>query len=251
MEQDQTLPIWQPLTRLQRRVAGVLVEKAKTTPSGYPMSLNGVKTGCNQKSNRMPTMTLEEHQVENVLIELRGLGAVIERHGGGRVPKFKHELYDWLGVEKAELAVMAELLLRGQQTLGELRARSARMEKSITGMEQLRPVLDSLKAKNLIVELTPAGRGQIITHNLYQPDELEKLRAEFGTAGETPPQIPVASSVANSDSPLERIAPAMEPASVQLPDDETKSDLEDRLTALESSVAQLVEEIAQIKAMLE
>lgn len=266
MEQNQPAspPPWQPLTRLQRRVAGVLVEKAKTTPSGYPMSLNGVKTGCNQKSNRMPMMTLEEHQVENVLIELRGLGAVIERHGGGRVPKFKHELYDWLGVEKAELAVMAELLLRGQQTLGELRARAARMEKSITGMEQLRPILNSLKAKNLIVELTPAGRGQVITHNLYQPEELEQLKAEFGTQGATPPQTPVASrpeenaNVSSSPTAAPETSERPNVAGTTAAEDsmpeaaaEIKTAFEQRIIALESSVSALAKEIADLKAMLE
>ena len=94
---DAAEPAWQPLTRVQRRVAGVLVEKSKTTPDVYPMTLNGIKTGSNQKSNRSPKMDLQEHEVEDVLYELRQLGAAVEVHSGGRVPKFKHQLYDWLG----------------------------------------------------------------------------------------------------------------------------------------------------------
>ena len=73
----------------------------------------------------------------------------MEVHSGGRVPKFKHQMYDWLGVDKAELAVMAELLLRGEQTIGELRGRAARMDSSITGLSELKPILASLKEKNL------------------------------------------------------------------------------------------------------
>ena len=119
---------WQPLGAIDRRVAGVLAEKAKTTPDAYPMSLNAVRTGCNQKSNRWPAMELEQDQVEESLDRLRALGAVGLVEGGGRVQKYRHYLYEWLGVDKAELAVMTELLLRGDQTVGELRSRATRME---------------------------------------------------------------------------------------------------------------------------
>lgn len=169
---------WKPLNRIQRRVAGVLVEKSKTTPDIYPMSINAIKTGSNQKSNRSPQMDLREEEVDDVLYELRAMGAVIEVHSGGRVPKYKHQLYEWLGVEKVELAVMAELLLRGEQTLGDLRARASRMDR-INGQEELRPIIASLIEKNLIVELTPPGRGQIVTHNLYQADEMKRLELQF------------------------------------------------------------------------
>ena len=112
---------WRPLTAAQRRVAGVLVEKAKTTPDAYPMTLNALTNGCNQKSNRSPLMDLSPDEVQNALDELREMGAVAEVQAGGRVPKYRHYLYEWLGVEKAAMAVMTELLLRGEQTLGELR----------------------------------------------------------------------------------------------------------------------------------
>lgn len=169
-------PLWKPLPSLLRRVAGVLVEKAKTTPEQYPLSLNALTNGCNQKNNRHPVMNVTAEQVERALEDLRELGAVIEVQGGGRVPKFKHGLYEWLGVDKVELAVMAELLLRGEQTLGELRARAARME-PMADQATLKPVIESLKSKGLLLELTPAGRGQIVTHNLYPEKELTELKA--------------------------------------------------------------------------
>jgi uncharacterized protein YceH (UPF0502 family) len=174
---DQSAPVraWKPLSSIPRRVIGVLVEKAKTTPEQYPMSLNALTTGCNQKNNRQPIMNLTPEQVEQALEELRGIGAVIEIQSGGRVPKYKHGMYEWLGVEKVELAVMAELLLRGEQTLGELRARAARME-PLPDQIALRPVVESLLAKGLMQELTPAGRGQMVSHNLYPERELAELK---------------------------------------------------------------------------
>ncbi len=163
---------------IDRRVLGVLVEKAKTTPEAYPLSLNALRTGCNQKSNRYPLMDVEPEDIEESLSRLRELGAVAEVQGGGRVPRFRHYLYDWLGVDKAELAVMAELLLRGAQTEGELRGRAARME-PLPDLDALRPILASLQQKRLVVSLSPAGRGHVVTHALYQPREMEKLQLQF------------------------------------------------------------------------
>lgn len=163
-------PKWQPLDALQRRVLGVLIEKAKTTPDSYPLTVNSIKTACNQKSNRKPQMDLDADDVLATLDELREMGAVSEVHGDGRVPKFRHRAYDWLAVDKVELAVLAELLLRGDQTVGELRGRAARME-PISGLSELKPIMTSLKQKNLLVELTPEGRGQVVTHGLYMDGE--------------------------------------------------------------------------------
>lgn len=175
-------PRWQPLSSLDRRVLGVLVEKAKTTPDGYPMTINSIVTGANQKSNRYPLMEVEKEDVEASLDRLRGLGAVAIIQGGGRVDKYRHFIYEWLGVGKAEAAVMTELLLRGVQTEGELRGRAARME-PIADLAALRPILDSLKIKGLIVGLTPEGRGHVLTHALYEPRELEKLRGQYAGGG--------------------------------------------------------------------
>ena len=170
---------WRPLGAIERRLLGVLIEKAKTTPENYPLSLNGLRTGSNQKSNRAPLMQLDEGQVEQSLDELRKLGAIAEIQGGGRVDKYRHLAYEWLGVDKIELAVMAELLLRGAQTVGELRGRAARME-PIADLTALGPILKSLEDKRLIVYLTPPGRGCIVSHALYLDREMDKLRREIG-----------------------------------------------------------------------
>jgi hypothetical protein len=182
-------PKWRPLERIERRVAGVLVEKAKTTPDNYPLSTNALVNGCNQKNNRYPQMVLDEEQVTGALDSLRKSGAVALIQGDGRVEKYRHLLYDWLGVDKFEMAVMAELLLRGAQTLGELRGRAARME-PIKGIAELGPIVESLRAKGLLIFLTSPGRGGVVTHNLYQPQELAKVRAEHG-AGESNYEGPI------------------------------------------------------------
>ena len=181
---QQDAPQWQPLHPHDRRVVGVLVEKAKTVPESYPLTLNALRTGCNQKSNRAPQMQLDEDQVEEALDRLRSLGAVMEIHGDGRVPKYRHSMYEWLGVEKDELAVVAELLLRGPQTIGELRGRAARMH-PIASLDELRPILDGLVAKGLALYLTPPGRGCTVTHNLYPSEELSRVQQKSGTAGTT------------------------------------------------------------------
>ena len=193
---------WKPLSGVQRRIVGVLVEKAKTTPDQYPLSLNGLTTGCNQKSNRSPTMSVAADDVQVELDELRNIGAVVEVQSGGRVAKFKHLMYEWLGVDKLELAVMAELLLRGEQSVGELRGRAARME-SIPDLQVLQPVLSSLVEKGLVIELTPAGRGQVITHALLSPPELQAARSRASTVSTTgaPP-------AAKSTAPVAAPAPA-------------------------------------------
>jgi hypothetical protein len=169
-------PRWKPLDARQRRVLGVLIEKAKTTPAAYPMTVNAIVTACNQKNNRDPLSAYDDIDVEKALDQLRNLGVVTEIDWMGRVSKYKHLAYDWFGVSRAELAVLAELLLRGAQQLGELRARAARME-PIADLAELKPIVDSLVARRLMVELTPPGRGQVVTHGVCSASELAEVRA--------------------------------------------------------------------------
>jgi uncharacterized protein YceH (UPF0502 family) len=229
-EGDGTQRKWRPLSANQRRVAGVMVEKAKTTPEQYPLSLNALTTGCNQKSNRSPQMNLDATQVEQTLDELREMGAVVEIQSGGRVAKYKHLFYDWLGVEKAELAVMAELLLRGEQTVGELRGRAARME-PIADLGTLRPILRSLVDKGLVVELTPEGRGQVVTHALYNEARLAKLRDEYRSGVPAKPAAPQATRA---------VAPPSEDFAV----------LQAEVAELRQELQQLKQQVQQLQAEL-
>jgi len=227
---------WQTLEKNQRRVVGVLVEKAKTTPENYPLTLNGLVNGSNQKSNRYPQMQLDEDRVEEALDQLRAMGAVALIEGDGRVDKHRHLLYEWLGVDKTELAVMAELLLRGAQTLGELRGRAARME-SIPDIGHLRPILDSLRQKGLVILLTPSGRGCVVTHALYQEQELAKLRTEYGNAPIDEP-TPVAVST----------SPSSPPSSAQ---QETVANDNGEFQVLRTEITALRKEMSDVREQLE
>jgi uncharacterized protein YceH (UPF0502 family) len=171
---SDTPTAWPVLSVPERRVLGVLVEKAKTTPDVYPMSLNGIVTGSNQKSNRDPVLELSEEDVEEALVAAQKQG-LTTRITGSRVEKWRHNLYDVWKVNKVELAVLAELLLRGPQTEGELRGRASRME-PIADLEALREVLKPLAERQLIVFLGPEGRrGTMLTHGFHSPQELASI----------------------------------------------------------------------------
>ncbi|OJW22730.1 MAG: DUF480 domain-containing protein [Planctomycetales bacterium 71-10] len=183
MTENATAAAWVPLTPRERRVVGVLAEKAKTTPEYYPLTVAATVTGCNQKSNRDPVVDYDADDVEDTLHSLRKKGAAVLVEGGGRVARWKHTLYEWLKVSKVELAVVTELLLRGPQTEGDLRARASRME-PLADLAALQVQLEALADRNLVVYLSPRGqkRGVVVTHNLYPPDELEKVRQAFANA---------------------------------------------------------------------
>lgn len=240
-EQQTSQRKWQPLTSIQRRVLGVLVEKAKTTPDAYPMTLNALTTGCNQKSNRSPLMSVSPEDVEVALEDLREMGAVAEIQGGGRANKYRHYIYDWMGVDKVEAAVMTELLLRGEQSLGELRGRAARME-PIADINALRPVVESLLAKGLMITLTPAGRGQIVTHALYKQRDIDALRQHYaGHAADSPAPSGVSAPAPGTPAPGA-------PASARGVTAAAASS--DQLQELREEVAALQDEMAQIREQL-
>jgi len=110
------------------RVLGALLEKEITTPEYYPLSLNALVNACNQKSNRDPVVHFDEATVEQVLLRLRDKGWLLSITGAGsRVPKYGHRFSEKLNLGRRELAILCELMLRGPQTLGELRSRTERM----------------------------------------------------------------------------------------------------------------------------
>lgn len=245
---SENTPVWQPLPTTERRVFGVLVEKAKTTPDAYPLTLNAITTGSNQKSNRSPLMNLEPIDAENALENLRRLGAVSEVHGSGRMAKYRHRVYEWLGVNKVEAAVMAELLLRGEQTLGELRGRAARME-PIADVGTLKPILKALQERGLVQALTPEGRGQIVTHCLYLPEQQEKLERIHGGGGGA---IGVGSAPEHADHT--RPAQRTQPATQQLPSSTTTpvpTIGQEDIDALQSEIEDLKETVSDLEKRLE
>lgn len=176
-------PVWAPLPPLERRILGVLIEKQKTskTADAYPLTLNALVTGCNQKSNRDPVLDLDEVEVEEGLTSLQKKTLVV-RITGGRAERFKHYLYETWTRNGPEMSVLAELLLRGPQTKGDLRGRAARMD-AIDTLDALEEIVKSLVAKKLAVYLTePDRRGAVVTHGFHTPDELARLKAQFANA---------------------------------------------------------------------
>lgn len=223
---------WPILSMHERRVLGVLVEKAKTTPDAYPLSINALVTGCNQKSNRDPIMDLTEDDVEEALLGCQQKGLAL-KITGGRVVRWRHYLYETWKVNKVELAVLGELLLRGPQTEGELRSRASRME-PIDDLDALRAVLRPLAERRLIVYLTPEGRrGTVLVHGFLAPEDLERLRARAGSdflAAEVPPAI------ASTGRPSSLEARLLE-THAEL------ADLRSQLTDLQATVADLARQL--------
>ena len=114
-----------PLTPTEARVLGTLMEKARTVPDTYPLSLNLVVTGCNQKTSREPVMEVSEAQAQEALDDLKTLGLVNPSHGS-RVAKYEHNLQRRLGVPEQSAVLLGLLMLRGPQTAGELRINTER-----------------------------------------------------------------------------------------------------------------------------
>lgn len=184
----------QKLDPIERRVLGVLIEKSLAQPAYYPMTLNAVTVACNQKSNRDPEMNLDEDTVFETLEKLRTYGLVIRAAvAGSRVDRFKHlanEVYKW---DSRQRAIMAELLLRGPQTLNELRTRASRMS-PMDSNEMAAAVIESLAQFDPPhVQLLPRAPGQRearYTHLLYPDGEAPPVStgrdaaASVGNGGE-------------------------------------------------------------------
>ena len=140
------------------RVLGVLIEKGLTTPEQYPLTLNGIINGSNQKSNREPVVTFDEGKAYEAAEGLRGKGLVVRVDmAGSRVPKFRQEAAGKLGLTRYELVLLAELLLRGPQTVGELRGRASRMH-HLDSMEIVEEMLKKMMEREevLVKELPPS-----------------------------------------------------------------------------------------------
>jgi uncharacterized protein YceH (UPF0502 family) len=223
---------------LERRILGVLVEKQKTSKSAdsYPLTLNSLVLGCNQKSNRDPVLDLDEYEVEQGIASLQKKGLVV-RITGGRAERFKHTLYETWTRVGAELAVLAELLLRGPQTKGDLRVRATRMD-PIDTLDILEGILQPLVARRLVVYLTdPDRRGAVLTHGFHTPDELarQKAIAANAPASVLEVDVPVVRSPAPSAPPngLVTVETKLTAAVVEI------DDLKTRVSALETALLEL------------
>src|SRR5688572_8316212 len=142
MESENQLPVLNPI---EQRVLGTLIEKSRTTPDYYPMTLNSLTAACNQKTSRFPVTNYTEEEITIALNSLKGQSLVATAVGGGsRVIKFKHNFLTVFPMSDAEMAVICLLLLRGAQTPGEINTNSARLYE-FSSLESVLETIHSLR----------------------------------------------------------------------------------------------------------
>jgi uncharacterized protein YceH (UPF0502 family) len=148
------------------RVLGALLEKEITTPEYYPLSLNALINACNQKSNRDPAVSFDEETVEQALRSLRDKGLLLSVSGAGsRVQKYGHRISEKLNLGRPELAVLCELMVRGPQTVGELRTHAGRMH-PFDDLDQVQSVIDRLPELITKLERRPGEKESRFAHLL-------------------------------------------------------------------------------------
>jgi uncharacterized protein YceH (UPF0502 family) len=188
------------LDNIEVRVLGAFIEKELTTPDYYPLSPNALTNACNQKSNRDPVLQLNESQVLDAVETLRKKGLAMQSQDGGRVVKYRHSLRERLYLEDQELAVLGELLLRGPQTPGEIRARADRMA-TLASLEEVDSVLQELidKEPPLLCKLErQPGRKE----NRYAHLLAGAIIAEDPAPGLMPAPQPIGKSFAAMEAEL-------------------------------------------------
>ena len=247
------------LNEIERRVLGCLLEKSLAAPEYYPMTLNLVTAACNQKNNRDPAMELDEDSVWHTLEQLRQRGLVsrVLPAPGARTDRFKHEVDGKWQWPKAQKAVMTELLLRGPQTVGELRTRASRMY-AFENLEATGAVLDWLASQTPpLIEPLPRAPGQSairFTHLLYPPEELAAVRSSSPAAAAASPssagQSASGAAVAQPPAPpLAQVAGLTgKPSAVS----EAAFDmLREQLEGVQAEVAELHELVSDLRRRLD
>jgi len=215
-----------PLTDIETRILGSLIEKDITTPDYYPLSLNALVNACNQKNNRDPVMSLDEAAVRQALATLQEKRLAGPASGAdSRVPKFEHRLQEVFNFDRRETAILCVLLLRGPQTPGELRSRTDRMY-HFEALEDVLSTLDRL-----------AQRDPPLARMLPRQPGTKESRYTHLFSGE-PVEGSVGGTVARA------LMPALEPFA------SSSASSNDRLGQLEHEVARLRHELSEVQQQL-
>jgi uncharacterized protein len=200
------------LSAVEIRVLGSLLEKQRTTPDAYPLTLNGLRLACNQATNRDPVVDYGEEEIREALDRLRRRGFTRLTSGhSSRAPKFRHLLDEALGLARDELALLTVLMLRGPQTPGELKQRTERLH-DFGGLEGVGETLGRLIGRDLVRRLE------------RRPGQKEERYAQLLDADGAP-----------EAGPAPEAAPAVEPA--------PEGGLAERVQRLEARVADLEERL--------
>jgi len=206
------------LSPLETRVIGVLIEKQLTTPDYYPLTLNALLAGCNQKSNRHPVMSVTEGEVQMALDALKRPSLIMDSYGAsGRVMRYAHNLPKVLDLGQAATALLAALMLRGPQTPGELR----------TGSERLYRFADISSVEAYLDEMANRSAGALVTKLPKQPGSREHRWAHLLSG-------PVEADAASS-------------ASIHQEEAVTTGEL----AALKANVAQVQDDVTELRALVE
>jgi len=173
------------LTDIEARILGSLVEKQLTTPEYYPLTINALVTACNQKNNRNPVVTYDEPTVSRAVEVLRDRNLIYVFYGStSRVPKYKHMLPSVYELQPGEVAVVSVMMLRGPQTLGQLRERTGRLHQ-FADLGEVQQTLDGLmRREEPVVAKLPAQPGQKearFAHLLSGEIDIEELAAAAAT----------------------------------------------------------------------
>lgn len=203
------------LSLLETRVLGVLVEKQRTVPDTYPLTLLALTTGCNQKSARDPILGATEAEVQAAIDHLKSLSLVVES-SGGRVMRYAHNIDRVLAVPSQAVALIAVLMLRGPQTVGELRS----------GCDRLHRFADLSAVEGFLHELAERAAGALVVELPRQPGARESRWAHL-LSGVPPKEAGWA-------------------AAASVPDDDAVTVSE--IAALKANVAQLADEVAALRA---
>jgi uncharacterized protein YceH (UPF0502 family) len=216
------------LTPTQARVIGVMLEKEVTTPDQYPLSLNALTNGCNQKSNREPVMSLSEQDVQRTLDELKDKKLINDQAGyGSRVLKYSHRFcnteFGDLKFTQQQTAIICVMLLRGPQTPGELRTRTNRLAE-FRNVEEVEQALNAAKAVNgdpvvIKLEREPGKRESRYMHLFGDLEDLQAASSEEKTMNELPQN--------------------------------TNNDALARIDSLEKQVLSLTQQVAELTEMIE
>lgn len=196
------------LDEVEIRILGCLMEKQKTTPAYYPMTLNSLTSACNQKSSRDPVVEYLEKTVDGGLERLREkrLASMVST-AGGHVPKFRHLLENLTGLSSGEHAVLCVLMLRGPQTVGQLRGRTERMHK-FNDLHEVQEVLNQL-AKNhddVLVAMLPRQAGRKDHRYTHLLGDTPMEQEEMVSA----PSVPVATQAPNQVAELKETVARLE-----------------------------------------
>lgn len=232
-------------SRKQRRVLGVLLEKAFTVPDQYPMTLKAITTGCNQKNNRDPVTNYTEDDVADTLNALQQMGFVGCLHTeSGRTERYRHYMRRTTKLSEQQLAIITELLLRGRQQLGELRTRASRMV-PIDSQEALRQALQGLLDQNLVqANGQLERRGIEVDHSLYPSGENYDRMTMLA---DEPDEEPAGRVAIRQESPS-RPAPADDNRLATL--EQLIQGLQDELQSVRSEVRELQDRVEDLRRQL-